>query len=113
VTLRAHTLTLLTRREKEVLQRRPALLDLVRQHCLDGDAVEGNEFERAEYARAKGIADEPERQARMAAAARARTLRAEREAAAMLTQAVESKDEIMSPAADSSGVTPLCNSLAS
>jgi len=104
ITLRAHDLILLTRREKEVLQRRPALLELVRKHCLDGDESQNE---------GKAVADEPERQARMAANARARTLWAEREAA-LLTQVIQNsnKDEDMSPA-DSSSVTPLCNSLAS
>jgi hypothetical protein len=44
--------------------------------------------------------------------ARLRALRTEREAA-LLPQTLASKDEIMSPAVDDSGVTLLCNSLAS
>jgi len=124
VTLRVHELTLLTRREKEVLQRRPALLQLVREYCLEVTSenldyeYNGRPFENMERKRAEAIANEPERQARMAWNARqlqlSRALRVEREAAAaLLSQALESKDEIMSPAADDSGVTPLCNSLAS
>ena len=124
VTLRVHELTLLTRREKEVLQRRPALLELVRYYHLEVTSenldyeYNGRPFENMERKRAEAIANEPERQARMAWNARqlqlSRALRVEREAAAaLLSQALESKDEIMSPAADDSGVTPLCNSLAS
>ena len=119
--LRAHDLILLTRREKEVLQRRPALLNLVREHVLNGDEMqnEGNDFERAEYARAKGILEESERQAQIAASVRAphRAPRIRRPAdseAALLTQQIQSsnQDEDMS-LADDSGVTPLCNSLVS
>ena len=80
---------------------------------------EGNDFERAEYARAKGILEESERQAQIAANVRdpRRALRIRRPAdseAALLTQQVQSsnQDEDMS-LADDSGVTPLCNSLAS
>ena len=124
VTLRVHELTLLTRREKEVLQRRPALLELVRYYHLEVTSenldyeYNGRPFENMERKRAEAIANEPERQARMAWNARqlqlSQALRAEREAAAaLLSQALECKDEIMSPAADDSGVTPLCNSLAS
>ena len=121
VTLRVHELTLLTRREKEVLQRRPALLQLVREYCLevtaeDNPAGNSRPFEHMERGRAKAIANEPHRLAGLQRdrerLARLRALRAEREAA-LLSQTLESKDEIMSPAIDDSGVTPLCNSLAS
>jgi hypothetical protein len=121
--LRAHDLILLTRREKEVLQRRPALLNLVREHVLNRDEMqnEGNDFEKAEYARAKRNLEESERQAQIAANVRAphRAPRihrpADSEAALlMITQQIQSlnQDEDMS-LADDSGVTPLCNSLAS
>jgi hypothetical protein len=119
--LRAHDLILLTRREKEVLQRRPALLNLVREHVLNGDEMrnEGNDFERAEYARAKEIQEASERQAQIAASVRAphhapRIRRPADSEAALLTQQVQNsnQDEDMS-LADDSGVTPLCNSLAS
>jgi len=123
VTLRVHELTLLTRREKEVLQRRPALLQLVRDYCLEVTALESFEldgnrrpFEQKERYRAEAIANEPHRLAGLQRdrerLARLRALRAEREAA-LLSQALECKDEIMSPAMDDSGVTPLCSSLAS
>ena len=121
VTLRVHELTLLTRREKEVLQRRPALLRLVREYCLevtaeDDPAGNSRPFENMERGRAKAIANEPHRLAGLQRdrerLARLRALRAEREAA-LLSQTLESKDEIMSPAMDDSGVTPLCNSLVS
>jgi len=121
VTLCVHELTLLTRREKEVLQRRPALLRLVREYCLEVTALEdpdGNRrpFENKERHRAEAIANEPHRLAGLQQDrerfARLRALRAEREAA-LLSQTLQNMDEIMSPSVDDSGVTPLCNSLVS
>ena len=98
VTLRVHELTLLTRREKEVLQRRPALLQLVRDYCLEVTALESFEldgnrrpFEQKERYRAEAIANEPHRLAGLQRdwerLARLRALRAEREAA-LLSQAL-------------------------
>ena len=79
---------------------------------------EGNDFERAEYARAKGILEESERQAQIAANVRAphRALRTRRPGdseAALLTQQIQSLNQDEDMRADDSGVTPLCNSLVS
>ena len=66
VTLRVHQLTLLTRREKEVLQRRPALLQLMRESRLevtadDNPAGNSRPFERKKRYHAEAIANEPHR----------------------------------------------------
>jgi len=120
-TLRVHQLALLTRREKEVLQRRPALLQLMRESRMevtayDNPAGNSRPFEQMERNRAEAIANKPHPLAGLQRDrerfARLRALRAEREAA-LLSRTLESKDQIMSPAMDDSGVTPLCSSLAS
>ena len=129
LTLRAaEDLTLLTRREKRILQRRPALLKIVRQYCLEGDGDsslnwQGNSFERSERHRAEAIVNASRLQEQVRQALSRRAVSAKRERTLRIlprpnpsrssrSHNVVDNDACMS-LADSSGVTPLCNSLAS
>ena len=98
--VRLEDLTLLTRRQKEVLQRRPALLAIVREYGMHAHA----EFAKAEYQRRMDAADaaRPPAHDQRPALLSVRHRRVD---------ATDHDIAIMTDEDYSSQLTPLCNSL--